>query len=365
MRISGYQMFWLVSISSMIVASYLPIHLAAEQARQDCWISILLGGLLMMLITWLMVRICLQNKNKTLVIFIKDLLGTFLGKIIVIVYFLLWFMQMSTIAKGNAEFMTLVLMHNTPMIIILLLMLFLVTYAVYKGGITTVSRCAEVIGPIFVFTLFLQLFLNPQDMEITRILPIYSDSGWLQILKGTLYSYSYMVDPTIILMLFFFSENKKTAARAILWGTGISMIWVVLATLALLFVTGPDAAAQLVVPVYSLTKFVSILNFIQNIDALYIPLWVFGAFIKLSISLFILSYGLSEWTGIKNWKYIACGMTLILLTFIIVSSYNIRISYTLKNKFLLGVFYPFAFMVVPFVLWIIGHLKKRRKVSLP
>lgn len=91
MKVSGYQMFWLVCISSIIVVSYLPIHLAAEHARQDCWISILLGGLLMMAVTWVMIRVCMQNKDKTLVSFIKDLLGTFLGKIIVIVYFLIWF----------------------------------------------------------------------------------------------------------------------------------------------------------------------------------------------------------------------------------------------------------------------------------
>ncbi|MZQ81479.1 endospore germination permease [Paenibacillus sp. 5J-6] len=363
MKVSGYQMFWLVCISSIIVVSYLPIHLAAEHARQDCWISILLGGLVMMASTWVMLRVCMQNKDKTLVVFMKDLLGTIIGKIIVTVYFLLWFLQMSTIAKGNAEFMNLVLMHNTPMIIILLFMLSLSTYAVFRGGLTTISRCAEVIGPIFVFTLFIQLFLNPQDMDITRVLPIYSDSGWQQILKGTFSSYSYMVDPSIILMLFFFTENKKTAARAILWGTAVSMIWGVLAALALLFVTGPDVAAHLVVPVYSLTKFVSILNFIQNIDALYIPLWVFGAFVKLAVCLFILSYGLSEWTGIKNWKYIACGVALILLSFIVYSSYNIQISYTLKNKFLISIFYPFVYIAIPLTLWLIGTIKKRRKVS--
>ncbi|MBA2937728.1 endospore germination permease [Paenibacillus sp. CGMCC 1.16610] len=365
MKVSSYQMFWMVSISSIIVLSYLPLHLAAEQARQDCWISILLGGLLMMGITWVMLRVCMQNKEKTLVTFIKDLLGTFLGKIIVIVYFLLWFLQMSTIAKGNAEFVNLVLLHNTPTIIILLFMLFLISYAVYKGGITTISRCAEVIGPIFVFMLFLQLFLNPQDLDPTRIFPAYVDSGWLRILKGTFYSYSYMVDPSIILMLFFFAENKQTAGRAILWGTGISMIWGVLAALVLLFVAGPDIASQLLVPVYSLTKLVSILNFVQNIDAFYIPLWLFGAFIKLSICLFIMSYGLSEWTGIKNWKYIACSIALILLAFVVYSSYNIRISYTLKNKFLISVFYPLAYIAIPLLLWMIGSIKNRRKVSVP
>ncbi|KRE70720.1 GerAB/ArcD/ProY family transporter [Paenibacillus sp. Soil750] len=363
MKISGYQMFWLVSISSIIVVSYLPIQLAAEQSRQDCWISILLGGLIMMAITWMMLRICLQNKDKTLVNFMKDLFGTWLGKLIITGYFLLWFMQMSTILRGMAEFVNLVLVHNTPMIVIVLFMIFLLIYAIYKGGITTISRCAEVIGPFFVLMLFVQLFLNPQDMEVNRILPIYADSGWTLILEGTFRSYNYMMDPSIILMLFFFAENKRTAARAILWGTAVAMIWGVLTTLILLFVTGPNVAAKLIAPVYSLTKFVSILNFIQNIDAFFIPLWLLGAFIKLAVCLFILSYGISEWTGIKNWKFISYIMAFILLLYVIFSTHSLLLSFTLKNMFLISFFYPAVYIIIPLILWAIGGIRLRRKAS--
>ncbi|TDF88594.1 GerAB/ArcD/ProY family transporter [Paenibacillus piri] len=363
MKISGYQMFWLVSLSSMIVISYLPIHLAAEQSRQDCWISILLGGMIMLAITWMMLRVCMQNKDKTLIGFLKDLLGTVIGKIIVIVYFLLWFMQMITTAKISVEFVNLVMLENTPMIIILLCLLFNVTYAVYRGGITAISRCSEIIGPIFVVILFVQLFLNPQDMDFNRILPIYADSGWFSILKGTFYSFNYLLDPSIILILFFFAENKRTASRAILWGTSLAILWGVLSTLVLLFITGPKMAAELIVPVYSLTKFVSILNFIQNIDAFYVPLWYFGAFIKLSVSLFIISYGISEWTGFKNWKLIACITTIVSIGFVIFGTHNIRFLHTQKNMFMIGLFYPFLYIVVPLILWMLGSIRLRRKAS--
>jgi spore germination protein KB len=66
MKISSYPLFWMISISSIMVTSYLPIQLAAEESRQDCWISILLGGMIMMVITWVMLRVCMQNKDKTL-----------------------------------------------------------------------------------------------------------------------------------------------------------------------------------------------------------------------------------------------------------------------------------------------------------
>nr|WP_145165346.1 endospore germination permease [Paenibacillus terrae] len=361
MKVSGYQIFWMISISSMIVFSYLPIKLAAEKSYQDSWISILLGGLIMMTITWMVLRVCRQNMDKTLVGFMKDLLGTVLGKIIVAVYFLHWFMQMSLIAKGTADFQNLVMLHNTPMIVILSCMMFLAVYALYKGGITVIGRCAEIIGPFFVFMLYAQLFLNPQDMDIKRILPIYADSGWFSILEGTLSSVNYMIDPSIILMLFFFAENKQTASRAILWGTAVSMLWGVIATLVVLFVTGPSIAAELVVPIYSLSKYVSILNFVQNIDAIFIPLWIIGAFIKVSVCLFILSYGLSEWTGFTNWKRIGCVISVIWLAYVLYGSHNIRISNTLRSTLLVSFFYPLVYIGIPLILWFIGSIRKHWK----
>ncbi|SFJ41076.1 spore germination protein KB [Paenibacillus sp. UNC496MF] len=361
MKISGYQLFWLINISSMIMYSYLPIQLAAEVSAQDCWISELLGSAAMMAITWLMLRLCIRHPNKTLVGFLKELLGTVLGKLLATAYFALWFMQLSLIAKGTIEFQNLVMLHNTPMIVILLLLLFTVAYAVWKGGLTAVSRCAEVIGPILMFTLFTQLFLNPQDMELGRILPVYADSGWYRILKGAWHSIYYMMDPSIVLMLFFFAENKRTASRAVIWGTAIAMLWGVLATLVVLFVTGPNMAAEMIAPIYSLTKFVSILNFIQNIDAIYIPLWLLGAFVKLAVGLFILSYGLSEWSGFKNWKLIAGLMTCAAVGYILYSGHHARLANTLKNPYLVNYFYPFVYLVVPPLLWAIGSIRKGRR----
>nr|WP_078382088.1 GerAB/ArcD/ProY family transporter [Sutcliffiella halmapala] len=140
MKVTGYQLFWLISISSIIIFSYVPIKLAAEQSLQDSWISILLGGIIMLAITWLMLQVCMQNKDKTLVAFIKDLLGTVLGKIFVTFYFILWFIQMSTITRGLGEFQNLVLLHEMPVIVIFLCMLFLVVYVVFKGGITDITH---------------------------------------------------------------------------------------------------------------------------------------------------------------------------------------------------------------------------------
>ncbi|AZN41390.1 GerAB/ArcD/ProY family transporter [Paenibacillus albus] len=357
MKIGSYPMFWMVSISSIIVSSYLPIRLAVAESRQDCWISMLLGGMIMMATTWLMLRVCMQNKDKTLVSFMKDLLGTFLGKTLAIVYFLLWLWQLSMLTTAMVEFQNLILLHNTPTIVLIVCTLFLAAYAVYRGGLTAVSRCAEVIGPFFLLFCYSHLFLNFKYIDMKRILPIYADSGWIHILKGTLYSYNYMVDPTIILMLFFFAANKRTASRAILWGTAVAMIWAVLTTLVVLFVTGPNMAAELVHPTYYLTKFVTILNFIQNIDSFYVTFWMFGNFIKLSVYLFILSYGLSEWTGFKNWKLIACVMTIIWLAIVIYCSHHIRITHMFKSLYLICGLYPFVYIVIPLLLWMIGSIR--------
>ncbi|MFD0670000.1 endospore germination permease [Cohnella sp. GCM10027633] len=363
MKASGYQLFWMVSISSIIVISYIPIRFALASSKQDAWISMLLGSLLMMAVTWLMLRICKQHERQTFVRFVQAVFGSAVGKLVVAVYFVFWFVQMALIAKDMANFHNLVMLHETPMSVIVACMLFLVAFAVHRGGLTAVSRCAEVIGPVFVCILYVQLFLNPQDMNVKRILPIYVDTGWQAILQGALGCYPFLVDPSIILMLYYFAENKKTASRAILWGTGVAMVWGILTAMVLLFVTGPELATSLVVPVYSLTKFVTILNFIQNIDAFYIPLWLLGAFVKLSVGLFILSYGLSEWTGFKNWRAIAWALGIALFVVVMYGSHDVRIENVLKSDYERHYLYPFLYALVPLLVWAIGGIRKRRSTD--
>lgn len=357
MRISGYQMFWLVSLSSFLVISYVPLRYAMAETRQDAWISMLLGGIMMTAVTWVVLRVCKRHEQRTFLGFAKALLGTVLGKLAVAVYFVLWFAQMATIAKDMADFQNLVMLHRTPMTVIVACMFFLVAYAVYRGGMTTVSRCAEVIGPIFVSFLVVQLFLVPQNMAFSRILPVLADSGWSSVFRDALNCFPFLGDPTIVLALFYFASDKRTASRAILWGTALSSAWGVLLALVLLFVTGPDLALELSYPVYALTKYVTILNFVQNIDAIFIPLWLLGAFIKLSILMFILSYGLSEWTGIKSWKTIAWTASALLLAYVVYCTHHPRLAFALREPAQIRYVYPLVYAAFPLLLWTIGTFK--------
>lgn len=354
-------MFWLVSLSSFLLISYVPLRYAMAETRQDAWISMLLGGFIMTVVTWVVLRVCKRHGEQTFVGFAKALMGTVLGKFVAAVYFVLWFAQMATIAKDMADFQNLVMLHRTPMSVIVACMFFLVAYAVYRGGITTVSRCAEVIGPIFISFLVLQLFLVPQNMQFSRILPVFADSGWRPVFRGALNCFPFLGDPTIVLMLYYFASDKRTASRAILWGTGIASAWGVLLALVLLFVTGPNLALELAYPVYALTKYVTILNFVQNIDAVFIPLWLLGAFIKLSVSMFILSYGFSEWTGIRNWKAIAWTASALLLAYVVYCTYHLRLGFALREPAQIRYVYPIVYAGFPLLLWMISAVKRQRK----
>ncbi|MCZ8515321.1 spore germination protein [Paenibacillus filicis] len=82
------------------------------------------------------------------------------------------------------------------------------------------------------------------------------------------------------------------------------------------------------------------------------------------ICLFILSYGLSEWTGFKNRKIIAWLITFALLAYVFYITHNIRIANTLKTQFLFASFIPFVYVVIPLILWVISSVRKNRKTSL-
>ncbi len=97
----------------------------------------------------------------------------------------------------------------------------------------------------------------------------------------------------------------------------------------------------------------------SKISTRFSTLWLLGAFGKLSVWLFILSYGISEWTGFKNWEFVALLATFAWLVFVVYDTYNIRISYSFENPYVIGLCYPFAYIVLPSILWFAGRLRKR------
>jgi spore germination protein KB len=348
-KLSGTQLFWIVATIEVVMSIWLNITSAIQISKQDAWLSILVGGVIGIALTFFLVHLSLRHPNQTLVEFSQALLGKWLGRIIVLPYFFAWYTLAAGLLRQFGDFIKLIALDRTPVWMIMILMIGLMIYLTYSGGITGIGRFSEIVGPILFLTLMISFILSIGNVRWHHLLPVYSDSGWVNILQGSLLPASFHGETFMLLVLVSFMQNaQKAPSRAVL-GVGIANFMVFIATIMVLLVFGPNFSAKLRFPYFMLIRSIDILEFIQNVDLLVLFIWIFGV---------ITSYEVAKWLKVKDWrKIIWFGIPAIYIMALLI-----------PNEIIVG-FYPKVWgfgiipvcgIAIPLLLWIVSLAKKKR-----
>ena len=98
---------------------------------------------------------------------------------------LLWVVHDNLITvREFGEFIIIALFHNTPLWVIVLLRCYCSFYHLPRRG-GRYWTFKEIIGPIVLLMITFVIILNVGNMNWDYMRPIYHDSGWLPILKGS------------------------------------------------------------------------------------------------------------------------------------------------------------------------------------
>ena len=357
MKISGSQIFWLMFSMEFGMTALLTMTPALSEAKQDAWISLTIAGMVALGITFLAIQLSRLFPNQTLVSVSQTILGKWLGKIVIIPYFVMWYSIMSVVLRQFADFTLTILLHTTPLWVPILFMIIVMVYVTHQGGIEGIGRTSEVLGPIILVSIAAILLLNIPSLDLSRMMPIYFDSGWLAILKGSLAPTLFLGESVMLTMLAPFLNQPDRISRA-LWGVSAASLLLVMSMLAVTMIFGASLSGKMWYPFFEMTRFISVMEFIQNIDIVIVVVWIFSVFVKLSLYLFIASYGTAEWFGIKDWRkiiWVVVGIVFILSLL----SPNIAVTSDFPKKFSIPYMLPINMVGIPLLLWAIGLIRKK------
>ncbi|KIL41929.1 membrane protein [Gordoniibacillus kamchatkensis] len=357
MKISGYQLFWLIFTMEFGMTAIYSLSSDAFVAKQDAWISIIVATLICIFTTFVAVRLSLLYPEQTFIQYSQSILGKWLGKIILVPYILMWVSVTGIILREYADFVFVALFSSTPLWIVILIMLGAIVYVTYSGGLRSISRCSEIIGPITVLSTILVILLSVKDWNWLRILPVYSNSGLLPIVKGGLSPASFLAESFMVVMLIAFMTKPERALVSSLAGVAAASFAVLVMTLFIIMVLGPNLPAKFIYPMYSVVTYISVMEFIQNVDVLNVLIWIIGIFIKASLYFFITSYGTAQFFHIKKWK----NTIWLIAPIVFVISLLPRNTNEVMNfaKFWRDVIFPVNLVGIPLLLWIIGSIRKK------
>lgn len=339
-----------------IMGSALVLPIGAE-AKSDIWIAIILAIVFSYVPLMLYARFISKYPGEDFFDLLQIVFGKYIGSLISLLY--IWFaLHLGSLVMRNfSEFIVTVGLDQTPRQIPTLVIGILCLYAI-KEGIEVIGRFSQFFLPIIVILIFFTILILTPQMEINNILPVLYD-GWTPVLKGAFSVFTFPFTETVIfIMVFYCLENENSAykiyRRALLFGGIIILI----SSLSDVLVLGSELFSSLYFPAYTSVSRLNIGNFLQRLEIIVSVTFLIGGFVKVSICLLAASNGIAKVFNLKDYRFIATPIALIMLglSCILYSSVMEMEEWAAK----VWPFYAFIFeIILPVIVFIVAEIRKK------
>lgn len=337
--------------SSILVA---PSGLASG-AKQDAWISAIIGvgiGLLFILLYNALGRLF---PNKTLVEYSELLLGKWIGKLVSLSFVSYFFILASLLLREIGDFMTTQIMPETPIQWIHILFLVVVIMGT-RLGLETIIRATEIFFPWVITLFFLLIVFVFPEMEFTRILPV-MENGLKPVLQA---SFGFLGLPflelVVFLMIFPYVNDPKKAGKAFFLGTFIGGLSLIILTIATILILGFDLTERNAYPSYILGKKVNIGIFLQRIEVIVAIIWFITIYFKLTVCFYASVLGVAQILKLNEYRFLVLPVGMILIILSLVSVPDI----TYFNEFVKEIWTPYSLtygLFLPVLMLIVAKFK--------
>ncbi|MYL72128.1 endospore germination permease [Halobacillus litoralis] len=290
-KLSRRQFFFII-IQTQIGVGVLSVPYELHTvAKQDGWISLLLGAIAIQL---LLIGIWVVAKNlpqDTLYTMNDKLYTKWIGRPLSILY-ILYFIGVGTlIILLFCRMINVWVLPNTPIWVTALLMITVCMYMVH-GGLLVLGRMYTMLSILIVFLLILMVF-GAKEMQIMYLFPIL-ESGWGKVFSGinqAIFSYFGFI-VTLVVYSKVEGTNKQKLTTIVLahWFVTLFYLFTVLASYTFFSTSELPLVPE---PVLYMLKSFS-LPIIARIDLFFITIWVINVATSFATYLYLSSIGFSD-----------------------------------------------------------------------
>lgn len=355
-KISVRQFTVLIILSTIGTSILIVPSSLAVVAKQDGWIASILGTGAVLLVVLLYNTLGNRFPDMTLSEYSEQILGKWLGKAASFSFFSFVFLLTSFMLRVVGNFMTTHIMPETPIEVIHIVFISVVILAV-RLGLENISRASEIFLPlVIILFLFLVAFLIPQ-IEIDNIQPVL-EGGIKPVLLAAFYFFS-LQELVVFLMIFPFVNQTKNARNALLAGTMIGGIILIITTVLSILVLGTDFTARNLYPSYSLAKQINVGNFLQRVEAILAVIWLVSIFFKMAVCYYAIAFGLAQTLQLKDYRPLTLplGMIMVVLSIVVYENIVNFLEFTPK---IWSVYAMTYMLVLPLLLLGVDSIRKRR-----
>ncbi|RFB19316.1 spore gernimation protein [Bacillus sp. HNG] len=318
------------------------------ESKKDAWISILLSGLFVSLITWIIISILNKNEGGTLFEIHDHIFGRLIGSILNFVIVIYYIAVHYSITISYVE-LSLTWGYEGVYEWVGVLALLMITIYAVSGGFRVVTGVCFLSFLLTIWLLFV-VYQPLQTINLTRILPIMTTTP-SEMMKGVFKSsYTMLGFETLLFIFPFIKEKNKLQlfSQIAVWFTTILVL--ITTVVSILFFSAKELEKN-VWPVVSMISTVHF-PFIERFEFVAVPLWILVIFPNLCITLYISSKGIKQIFHIKQ-KYGIWLISIILFICSFLITKRVDNNYFFdqigKTGFFLWFIYPIFLYVIIFI----------------
>ncbi|WHY00564.1 endospore germination permease [Neobacillus sp. DY30] len=354
-NISGLQLFYLMT--GYVLGTAIILGLGLE-TKQDAWIFILVGMSGSLVIVAVFTQLAIYYPGDSLVELLPKVIGKFLSYPVILLYISHFTYSAARASRELGDLIVTTILSETPILVVIASFMVLMIYCL-RGGVETFARMAEIVFPVYIFSLILIwiLLLSVDQFSIKNLTPILG-MGVTPVLKAAIpNAINFPFGETVaIMMLFPFLNNKRYTRRI-----GMSMILIgglllTVNSIMMISVLGPEFYSRDVFSLLAATQMVSVADFLERFDALVILMMVAGVFFKVGVFTFAAAVGISQLMKLKQYRSVLLGLGTIIppLALVSASSYVEHIEFGFKFYVpyvhtILQIILPILFLCIAFI----------------
>lgn len=329
-------------------------------AKQDAWISFLLGGVLALLSAYLLVKLGSRFPTENLFHYSRRVWGKPIAFLIALLFLLYWFVYLVLLYKETAVVNEFFFLKRTPPFVSITLFAAVAAWLVLYG-LTAVIRFFQI---QFVFMILPLLFIDClvfTEIDFKNFYPILSE-GFLPVLKGAIIYVGALQGLEIILFTSPFLTNPKKALKPALLGMGIILAFSsVVQVVAAIGILGVPHVLETVYPGFEVITLVELPGLYAERFEFFLTLpWIVGVFTTICLFTYLLSYGVCQIFHLQNKKAVVFTITALVIA---CTSLFPNFAWQAKLREYMNYATLVFVYLIPFLTLILAILRKKRGLN--
>lgn len=328
-----------------------------ETAKRDAWLSILAAAFIFSLWVYLVVYISKGTEQQNMYLWVKQHAGKFAAYVLALCLIIFLFFMVVVTLTDLMLWTHIMYLPRTPQLVIVLVFITLCFIAALTN-LLTLSILSGLLLPFVIILGYFVFAANLPEKDYTLLFPLF-ENGLYPALQGILYSGAGLAE--VFIIIFMQHRLKKPVRYRYMVLLVLILAYLTLGpTTGAIAVFGPIEAAFKRFPAFELWSIVSIGKYFEHVDFLSIYQWLAGAFIRITLALYILVDVFQIPKGKKR--------TLTLISFIIFVILVIELQFSDMEfiEFLLHIYLPVSliFLVtLSLILSLIVFWVKNKKIK--